>query len=94
MLTVTITSTEGATITTNNLAILSGATRRMLEPMTTREVAKHATLIRELNAGAYHAAGQVANELFLTLYVAQPAPEAEYLVPVDPAEATRCEACE
>lgn len=92
MLTITITSPEGATITTNNPDVAKGAVRRMLAPMTLAEVAKHSTLFRELESGNYHAAGGVANELFLTLYVAQPVVD-EYVVPVDPADDTICEAC-
>lgn len=95
MLTVTITSPEGRTITTNNPAILSGAVRRMLHPLTVREVAKHATLMRELQDGHYLAAGNVAHELMLRLYVAdaEVTPPA-YVVPVDPADETQQECCQ
>jgi hypothetical protein len=94
MLTITITSPEGATITTNNPDVAKGAVRRMLAPMTIAEVAKHSTLFRELESGNYHAAGGVANELFLTLYVAQPAEQVEYLVPIDPASDTNTDCCQ
>lgn len=95
MLTITVTSPEGQSITTNNPQIASGAIRRMLDPMTSREVAKHATLVRELAEGHYLAAGNVAQELMLKLYVADAeVSPPQYVVPVDPADETQTECCQ
>jgi hypothetical protein len=95
VLTITITGPEGQTITTNNPAILSGAVRRMLNPLTVKEVGKHATLMRELQEGHYLAAGNVAAELMLRLYVAEAeVTPPEYVVPVDPADETQQECCQ
>jgi hypothetical protein len=105
MTTWTISTTDGRTVTSSNTAELRQAVCGWFPAMPGVQIATAMKLMLDaIRKGHVHDAGTWADVLELNLAwapgshrPAEPAVSAElagYLVPVDPAEATNCEACQ
>jgi hypothetical protein len=89
---VTISTTDGETITSHDPGALVQQVRAWLAPTTAADREALARLRAHLEAGHMYMAGSVAYSLELNFACAE-FEFAQYRVPEDPADATICEAC-
>jgi hypothetical protein len=96
MLTITLSDTEGHTITTHDAADLERFALRHGSTLDSDRLPELAMLLYIAASERPSLAGSAANALGLNFsFSYQPVPAREtYLVPVDPADATQCESCQ